>query len=870
MSREIRPRSSAGTTVPRQVILFLFILILSASPARARAASTAAGDLDSDFGGFGGDGVTSTGRLKVTSIAMQPNGKIVAVGWVPAPGDTLIPATGRFLADGSLDSTFGDNGLAELSFEGEAAAVAVQENGRIVVAGTSDEDFFAARFHTSGVLDASFGSDGVRFIDISGTGDIARDVALQNDGKIVLVGSAEVGDDRDFAVVRLTSEGDLDSTFAGDGKVTTGFGGDYDGADAVAIQPDGKIVVGGFVDNSSVFDFYDQDFALARYTEDGALDTTFDGDGKREIYFSGGGDWDRIRALDVAADGRIVAAGEIGDDGDFAAAVLLPDGALDSSWSDDGRWEMDRDHFDSINAVQWLDNGKILLAGWAGTTYIETESVLMRLDEGGALDTTYNGDGFAQTLIGYEGADIVAQPDGRIVAALISSPYYVNDNPALARFRPDGTLDTSGVATASYSPGGERGVAVAAQGDGKMVVAGEAQSPLAAFARDVTLLRYGQDGQIDMGFGVSGRAVYELPGDDAGRAIVVQPDQKIVVAGFRQNGDDLDVGAWRFGAQGTADLSFGSGGMALVDDFIRERTLTLITDDYAQAMIRQPDGKLVIAGFSAGRGAFAAERWLFALRLDVNGDLDPTFGSGGVTTRAMGEGFTSLRGLTALSNGDLLAVGGRAGDFYAFRLTPDGQPVTSFGDDGYIEYELAGNDEAWGVDSLSTGLIAIVGGSSGNFMLLLIEDDGSMCLGPCHFIGESRLLIDFGGSERAYDVIVQDDNRMLMVGGGDSNDPKSSDFLLARVSAKSFPSPGYGLDTSFGEEGKVVTPYFGRSVARSVALFNDQIMVAGYTDNGENDDVAIARYQNNSTPEPPGPPPPITDEPTVYLPYVNK
>lgn len=153
-------------------------------------------------------------------------------------------------------------------------------------------------------------------------------------------------------------------------------------------------------------------------------------------------------------------------------------------------------------------------------------------------------------------------------------------------------------------------------------------------------------------------------------------------------------------------------------------------------------------------------------------------------------------------------------------------------------------------------------------MLLFLEADGSMCFDACGFFGESRIRVDFGFTERAYDVDIQDNNRILMVGGGDAIDPAESKFLLARIAFSSFPTPGYNLDTSFSSNGKKMTSFSGRSLARSAAFYSDQIIVAGYADNGNDDDFAVVRYLNDIVTAPPTEPPEPTNGQYVYLPFL--
>jgi len=199
------------------------------------------------------------------SVALQPDGKIVVAGY--AGGDFALA---RYNSDGALDTSFGSGGKVTTDFGGsyhpDGFSVALQPDGKIVVAGYAGGDFALARYNSDGALDTSFGSGGKVTTDFGGS-DAGYSVALQPDGKIVVAGYAGL----DFALARYNSDGALDTSFGTGGKVTTDFSGGRDVGYSVALQPDGKIVVAGYAG---------VDFALARYNSDGALDTSFGSGGK--------------------------------------------------------------------------------------------------------------------------------------------------------------------------------------------------------------------------------------------------------------------------------------------------------------------------------------------------------------------------------------------------------------------------------------------------------------------------------------------------------------------------------------------------------------------------------------------------------------
>lgn len=182
---------------------------------------------------------------------------------------------------------------------------------------------------TPGSLDSSFGTSGKVTTAFAGGEDYARALAIQADGKIVICGEANTGGGDDFALARYNADGSLDTGFGTGGKVTTAFAGSLDWARAIAIQPDGRIVVAGHSGSGNSSD----DFALARYLTDGSLDTSFSSDGKVTVNMGVG---DNGLAIALQSDGKIVVAGSANTGGTAAIARFNTDGSLDNSFSGDG------------------------------------------------------------------------------------------------------------------------------------------------------------------------------------------------------------------------------------------------------------------------------------------------------------------------------------------------------------------------------------------------------------------------------------------------------------------------------------------------------------------------------------------------------
>ena len=345
---------------------------------------------------------------------------------------------------GDLDPTFDGDGKVTTNFAGgdTARAVALQSDGKIVTAGgvSNANDFAVARYNTDGSLDTTFDGDGKVTTDFAGAADIAFAVALQGDGRIVAAGCFNWAPCTDFALARYNTDGSLDSTFDGDGKVTTNFAGSNDtAAFDVAIQGDGKIVAAGWARDPGY------QFALIRYNVDGSLDSTFDLDGKVTTDFAGGND----RGFDVTiqGDGKIVAAGEAVVSGppDFAVARYNGDGSLETTFDGDGKVTTDfAGGYDRVEGVALQGDGKIVTAGFAAISGTN-DFALARYNADGSLDTIFGGDGKVTTDFGGSTDQAFAmtiQANGRILAA---GAAFVSPNFdfGLARYLPDADADLS-------------------------------------------------------------------------------------------------------------------------------------------------------------------------------------------------------------------------------------------------------------------------------------------------------------------------------------------------------------------------------------------------------------------------------------------
>ncbi len=397
-------------------------------------------------------------------------------------------------SSGILDPSFDQDGwvLTGLSAGDDfGIALAVLRDGKLLVGGEVssdyDMDLAVARYNPDGSLDPAFGSAGWTRTDLDGWDDFAAGIAVQLDGRILLAGTSR----NDFALVRYNLDGGLDATFSGDGWVRTDFLGSADEAKAVAVQPDGRIIVAGYAININ----YDYDFALARYLPDGSLDTSFGVGGKVTTDLTA--DQDQIKAIAIQPDGKIVAVGPVKNGSrlhDFAVARYNSNGTLDLSFGING-W-VATDFFggqDFAYAVVLQADGKIVVAGAADIVKDQAAFAVARYTAGGNLDITFSEDGRLVTDFGTGGDYAYAvclQPDGKVIAAGYAFNGLNNDF-ALVRYNPNGSPDTSfsedGLIVTDLAMGEDKGLAVVLQVDGKIVVAGSGFNDSDA---DFALVRY--------------------------------------------------------------------------------------------------------------------------------------------------------------------------------------------------------------------------------------------------------------------------------------------------------------------------------------------------------------------------------------------
>lgn len=918
------------------------------------------GRLTIDFSGYNNE-VTSgyNENDQIGSITQQNDGKLVAAGIAHSsinvntyPEYRTDFAVARFNGDGSLDNTFNSNGMVRIGLEPADGAkssesVIQQADGKIVLAGYSYQNFSSAyvftlvRLNSNGDLDSSFGTGGKVLTDIGTGEDKAFSIIQQFDGKLVVVGGSYVSSlqGNDFSIVRYDSNGSLDNSFNGTGKVTTNI---YlnDTAYGVVQQQDGKLVVAGTSNGKA---------ALVRYNADGSIDNTIisnspsavgnltaiktnpainalrmQSDGK--FLLAGGATQDQsnnsdnviaryILNPDTDSDGVLDSAdafpqnpaetidtdhdgsgdnGDADDDGDGIndttdncpkipnASQLNSDndnnGGNDCDPDDDNdgvadivdiapldpskKSDTDKDYLENsvdpdddndgvadvldalplnpnesadtdhdgignnsdpdidgdgvLNAVDlWpLDGNEWQDTDGDGTgDYADTDA-----DNDGVLDSTDN----CLTVINAnqnnidgdalgDACDFDSDNDG-VVDEFDIKPFDPTWKSYLdSRFSSDGILD------AKFSD-------FASMKNGKLAVVDVVSS---GNAQGSTIARYIGNGILDLTFGVNGysnlAASYYL-GD-----ILQQKNGKFVIAGYVYT-STLDFALARYNQDGTLDSTFGYAGTVWTD--------IGSSFDSLSSIIQQQDEKLVAVGggnISGGSGSY-----LKLARYNTNGTLDVSFNGSGTIALQIGEQYTFGNSVIQQADGKLVVVGRAVGedgthDFAVVRFTATGELDSGFDGDGIAITSVSdGFDWANSVLQQADGKLVVVGSGNNNnfFAMARYNSDGSL---DTSFNATGVLVRETAGEkEVAKSLIQQSDGKLLVAGYSYSVSASKYSLRLTRYNSNGT------LDNSFSLDGKLTIPVVAASegnIAKTINQLRDGTVLITGPDNNNNSSI---------------------------------
>lgn len=753
-------------------------------------------------------------------------------------------------AEVTLDTTFGGTGVVRPAFEnlpspdaaGTGRSVAVQADGRIVVAGYSRalmvQKFVVTRLLANGDLDTSFAMQGSLVVPLERDAS-ASCVTLLPDGGILAAGKASNGVFDDMIVVKLDASGALDPAFGQDGKVILDFHGDDDAAAALAVDAQGRVLVAGSAVNSGVWSF-----AVARLSAAGVPDAGFGTDGR--VSFHLGSD-SRARDVVVQGSGRIILGGSSGPlRHHFSLAAFDDTGALDTTFGPDEQGYAVtvvgiNNPDSSINSLALLSDGKILAVGYATVTSGRRKNLgLARYTADGLLDSGFGSSGTSYLSLGSgteasEGAGVSLLGNGKF--AVSGTVTGATSRFVISRHQPGGALDSafgsSGKTITAFSGADASACGLAPRGTG-WVVAG---TVLADFeSSNIGLAAYGDGGVLDSGFAGSGLKQLNLrlsPAFPLGRDVRVQPDGKVLLAGAVQTASGYAIALARHLADGGPDTGFGDQGRVL---------LTLGgDDDFANALLVQPDGKILVGGTSQQAGSGRAA----LIRLESDGTVDTSFATNGFYLAASTAGESAITSLALQADGKIVAAGYAPSNatntvlwFSVWRFTGAGSLDTSFGTgttgrlltnfvsgrDAYAEAVAVLPDDK----ILAAGTaFATASAASAEFAVIRCTSAGALD-GTFASGGKARIAFS-DHATRCQSMVIDSDGGIIL--GGDAEDASLVlKFALARLGSDG------AQDAAFGSGGQVVWSFpgawyhYGRSLALDVS---GGVLLAGQVIGGQ-------------------------------------
>ena len=795
------------------------------------------GSLDTSFNGSGTLQFSPCPgqAASVSHATLQQDGKLLMVGLAQGSSTGLDFAISRVGVDGRPDTSFGNGGSVVLPIgpgTDNARAVVALDDGKILVAGTTrsssnDVDSALVRLNTDGSLDASFGTGGVAIARLSPGHDLFSQMAVQDDGKIVVLGSMNGGlttsNGAELMVARYHADGRLDTAFGNDGIVHIPGNGIGTGIDPGALEiVDGRIIVfantlgdPGAGNGSSV---------LARIDADGRLDQDFNPNPMSSV-----GDSVTTDGLPVVLDpdaaiydADLAARGHY----DGASLTLARQGGASSS-----------DRFSALGEVSFA-NGVLAVAGTAIGSVTQAGGVLtLAFDEAatqGLVNRALHGIAYtnasatppASVPIGWTFSDGELQASAVTEVRIVApeepepepEPEPTNTAPTFAGVPAGVAVDNIGV---FYSQ-----LAGSVTADGKLLSVRGLLHDDDSF--EVILARHNADGSIDTGFGDgNGRLVLDTDGINLNPAPLELPDGKIMLA-VSTPGSPFDFRIMRLNADGSPDTSFGDGGSVVVD--------VDPGSDLPTELLLQPDGKVIVAGT---RNVNTGGGFVVATRLNEDGSLDTSFGDGGKLAYSP-PGVGAVPSHMALqADGKLLAVGFTVTTVFGspnvivVRFNADGALDTGFADDGILVQVLGpGTANSRAVHELPDGKILVAGtmrspANDVDGFLMRLEPDGT--LDASFGAGGVMHAHLTDGHDVFAHMVVQPDGKIVTLGtiGATSTGlGLGGELMLVRYHADG------RLDTSFGDDGISVIPGHGMGVGRdpgSLALVDGKFVVFGTT-----------------------------------------
>ncbi|HEY0045641.1 MAG TPA: T9SS type A sorting domain-containing protein [Flavobacterium sp.] len=806
-------------------------------------------ELDPSFG-LNGKVVTGFGSNdnKPTAVVIQPDGKVIVGGSCQTFDGSTHFALARYNPNGTLDTTFGVNGktvprVFEMPNQGHVEnniiSLVLLDSAKFLVVGTYGIDNAAigtliTRFNADGSIDATFGIGGKVSIE---TGTVKENLKVLPDGKFIIGigGYVNVGGINypSSAFERYTQDGVLDTTFGTDGTVVTSFGTGWTGLTSMALLPDGKFVAAGAFSPNGVNGIV---MIVAKYNADGSLDTTFDTDGK----------------------------------------VTTPFGTGTTSYG----------VFLSANS-----DGKITVAGTVFTSNnTEANFGLVRYNPNGSLDTSFDGDGKALSLLddGFYGIkSIVQDADGKYLV------NFSDGNPSnysvIRKYNSDISLDTSFGINGEFNTlnaGYNIAQNLAVTSDSKIIMVRNSISS-EQNASDFGLVKYNFNGTLDATFDTDGIVTtkFEYSTDELKKVLVLPNDQIIAIGTSRykqpNNAYFSNIVLSKYNSDGSLDTSFGDSG----------KVYSVFGENVYEIMnaFVQTDGKILVNAYYSV--LLLNDIFYELIRYNPDGSLDTTFGTNGKIVTSQGN-FTLINPI----DGKLLFNSANylpSGDYEHIikRYNNDGIIDTAFGTNGSVNYivnspydlkfafqqdgkilvsgtsyssgfntqffttrltAVGGLDPTFGINGetiapvqgyvysnfvQSDGKIVLVGTNAG---LTSVRYNSNGTIDTAYGLNgiASSTLDNYNQINSAY---LQPDNKIIIALSQYNAQQIANDFKVKRINADGI------LDEDFGGSNGITTSFYpGYNEAFSIGLQSDnKIIVAGTTFDGINKNFALTRFNNN-------------------------
>ncbi|MBI2258076.1 MAG: T9SS type A sorting domain-containing protein [Flavobacteriia bacterium] len=395
-----------------------------------------------------------------------------------------LSLTSIFSQVGYLDNSFGTNGKVSTNignYIDGITCVELQLDGKIVAAGYSYvsnyEDVVIVRYNSDGTLDNTFGLNGVVIQSLGNESELVKDIYIQNDGKIILTGNTTNSLQPFYFVTRYNNDGTLDNSFNGSGIILNDASTSGIHFNSIAVQPDNKIILGGAAKTGNFWSF-----SVARLNQDGSFDTTFDNDGIviREVVTG----YNEVFSIGLFSNGKIIAAGNAtnGNDNDFALVSFNSDGSINEDFGGINfkvTTDMGNSQNNFLNDMKVLTNDALIVGGFFDSTFDNINFALAKYNSNGELDTSFGTNGMVHTDFGTSFDDAIHEIEIQYNGSIIACGNTVNNGYTdfgISKYSPNGVIDESfgqnGFISTDYFQSNDNISCSKLQTDGKLIVCG--------------------------------------------------------------------------------------------------------------------------------------------------------------------------------------------------------------------------------------------------------------------------------------------------------------------------------------------------------------------------------------------------------------